>query len=352
MGRMAKDTADYYSHWAKKGKTVTILEARWRNDGYAFWFKLLELLCQEEGFYYDFSDETAREWLLAYTGVNEITGAEILKLLASLGNLDRILWEEHQIIWCQALVDSFTDMYSKRSRALPIKPGAISAPEMTPPTHNEEDNRGGNDHRIESEVITGDIRGGNATKQSRAEQSIEEQSKAERARPREEAAAASATAVAQEEEPDRVGLPASGNTPLNLDTLSARLLSAGFGIASPVITDIFRGLQKKGEGWDFLEFAMTKAAGKEPGKREGFLIWAIVKKDDIWLQWKREKPPPRKQARLCPDDMQELLEVSGLFTCPKCRKRWELEGGELVEFQRVGAEVLPPKVEEEEEIPW
>ena len=44
MARPAKTSVDYFPHMAHSGKTIAILEARWGNDGYAFWFKLLELL--------------------------------------------------------------------------------------------------------------------------------------------------------------------------------------------------------------------------------------------------------------------------------------------------------------------
>lgn len=44
MARPTKTSVDYFPHMTHSGKTIAILEARWGNDGYAFWFKLLELL--------------------------------------------------------------------------------------------------------------------------------------------------------------------------------------------------------------------------------------------------------------------------------------------------------------------
>ena len=44
MARPKKQTVDYFPHIIKQGKTMTILENRFGNDGYAFWFKLLEIL--------------------------------------------------------------------------------------------------------------------------------------------------------------------------------------------------------------------------------------------------------------------------------------------------------------------
>ena len=54
MGRSNRQTADYFPHYVgEKSRTKFILEKNWGNDGYAFWFKLLELLCAADGLYYD-----------------------------------------------------------------------------------------------------------------------------------------------------------------------------------------------------------------------------------------------------------------------------------------------------------
>ncbi|OBW62617.1 MAG: hypothetical protein A9183_06915 [Dehalococcoides mccartyi] len=99
-----------------------ILEEEFGNDGYAFWFKLLELLCRTEDHYMDCSDPTTWRYLLAKTRVNEISGEKILGILVFLGQIDKELWETRRIIWCQKLVDNFADVYSKRKRPLPLKP--------------------------------------------------------------------------------------------------------------------------------------------------------------------------------------------------------------------------------------
>lgn len=44
MARPKKQTVDYFPHFVKGGRTIFILENKFGNDGYAFWFKLLEIL--------------------------------------------------------------------------------------------------------------------------------------------------------------------------------------------------------------------------------------------------------------------------------------------------------------------
>ena len=59
MGRPAKQTVDYFPHYANASsrKTVEIMEVEFGAAGYAFWFKLLELLCRSPGHYYTFPNE-------------------------------------------------------------------------------------------------------------------------------------------------------------------------------------------------------------------------------------------------------------------------------------------------------
>jgi hypothetical protein len=99
-----------------------IIEQRYGNDGYAFWFKMLELLGSTSGHFLDTSKIDVWEFLLARARVDEAKGAEILDRLAHLEAIDKELWEENRVIWVQNLVDNLADVYRKRSVAVPVKP--------------------------------------------------------------------------------------------------------------------------------------------------------------------------------------------------------------------------------------
>ena len=121
MPRHVKYTADYFPHVAHHGKTMFILESKFGNDGYAFWFKLLELLCSTEGHCYDC--DSAENWgfLTSVMHVNDETATEILDLLAKLGAIDSDLWDDKRI-WSQHLVDNLSPLYAKRTTEIPQKP--------------------------------------------------------------------------------------------------------------------------------------------------------------------------------------------------------------------------------------
>lgn len=142
MARNQTNTVEYFPHIARPGKTLFILEGQYGNDGYAAWFKLLELLSATENHFYVAETDIDWHYLVARLKISSETAREILNLLADLGNINKQLWKNHKVIWCQALVDNLGEVYRKRKRDLPRKPicdrnkdncarKAITAPENT-----------------------------------------------------------------------------------------------------------------------------------------------------------------------------------------------------------------------------
>jgi hypothetical protein len=123
MARKQKDIVSYFPHYADASTrdTLTVLQSRFGNDGYAFWFKLLEKLASTEGHFIDCKNSNTWQLLLARTGVTEITGVEIMKLLVEMHAIDKELWGS-KLIWCQKLVDNVSDVYKNRRRKIPEKP--------------------------------------------------------------------------------------------------------------------------------------------------------------------------------------------------------------------------------------
>lgn len=124
MARPQKQTVDYFPHDAKasEGDTLTILQSRFGNDGYAFWFKLLEKISSSENHVINCRNPAKWQLLLAKTSVNEERGGAIMDLLCELEAIDPQLWHEHKIIWCQNLVNNIADVYKGRNRPVPERP--------------------------------------------------------------------------------------------------------------------------------------------------------------------------------------------------------------------------------------
>ena len=124
MARPKKQTVDYFPHVCKHGKTLFILEQKYGNDGYAFWFKLLEMLGSTDGHCIDLSDDNEWEYLLATTRTVSETTQEILDLLAKLEAIDPELWEEKKV-WSDNFITNISDAYRNRKADIPDKPSIL-----------------------------------------------------------------------------------------------------------------------------------------------------------------------------------------------------------------------------------
>lgn len=135
MGRHTKQSVAYFPHYVNHGKTLHIIQHLYGNDGYAFFYKLLELLADSEGHYYDCREEVSKEYLASKTDLTWISGAEIIQKLSSMGIIDAELWQ-NGVIWMESFVESVKDAYRKRSVSVPIKP---EASRFLPPEMQHED---------------------------------------------------------------------------------------------------------------------------------------------------------------------------------------------------------------------
>lgn len=124
MTRPQKETVDYFPHFADAtdGDTLTALQGRFGNDGYAFWFKLLERLASTDGHLIDRNDGEKWEVFLGKARVDEETGEKIMALLVKMKAIDLELWGEFRFIWCQKFVDNIADAYRNRRRDVPKRP--------------------------------------------------------------------------------------------------------------------------------------------------------------------------------------------------------------------------------------
>lgn len=123
MGRPTKKGVDYFSHDCDaSGKpTLYTIQEQFGNDGYAFWFKLLEFLGQRENLSFDCNVKAEWIYFVAKAKVSEEKAFAILDTLASIDAIDPELWKR-KIVWSDNFLDRVRDVYKKRGTAPPNKP--------------------------------------------------------------------------------------------------------------------------------------------------------------------------------------------------------------------------------------
>jgi hypothetical protein len=124
---LKKYTADYFPHYVNGSATKHALERRYGNDGYAFWFKLLEILCSTGTFSLDLKDLVKKEWLMDLTHMSEEQAMKMVDYLADLDAIDKELWTSQKIVWCGNLLDNLDPVFSRRVDK-PKKPSPLDNP--------------------------------------------------------------------------------------------------------------------------------------------------------------------------------------------------------------------------------
>lgn len=126
MARPLKQTVDYFPHYSDASERMTLftLLNKYGNEGYAFWFRLLELLARTEGHALPISTPTQWQYLLGHTGVTDDTAHDILQTLVDLDAIDPEL-AAVKIIWCANLVSNVADAYKRRQVMLPERPDGL-----------------------------------------------------------------------------------------------------------------------------------------------------------------------------------------------------------------------------------
>jgi len=117
MARPKKATVDYFPHYVNHGKTMFTIENKFGNDGYCFWFKLLEVLGATEQHFINCNNPETWEYLLAKTRLSEIIANEILDLLSKLNAIDKDLWQI-KVIWSENFITNLLTVYARRDVSL------------------------------------------------------------------------------------------------------------------------------------------------------------------------------------------------------------------------------------------
>lgn len=114
MARPERNTVDYFPHKIGSGKKISYIRKKYKNDGYAVWFTLLEILAKTELHYLNFNNEEDLMFASSECFVTEQVLISIINDLVKLKVFDEELWQT-KIIWCPEFIESIQDAYERRN---------------------------------------------------------------------------------------------------------------------------------------------------------------------------------------------------------------------------------------------
>ena len=121
MARKKKQHVDYFPHDTHQSKSVRIISKKYGNDGYAFYYKLRELLGRTENYNYDLSKKIDWFDFLGEMDVEEQQAKELIEFLVTIGELDKEMWEKEKRLWSDRFMSGIVSVYDKRVAEIPHK---------------------------------------------------------------------------------------------------------------------------------------------------------------------------------------------------------------------------------------
>jgi hypothetical protein len=119
MARPERRDVDYFPFFAKRGRTLNILQKNFGLEGIGFFTNLLRFLALTPDHYYCIKDEIDRMNFFAEIGMqDEDRGIDILELMVKTEKLDKYLWEKHRVIASEAFLLSLSEAYKRRNNKL------------------------------------------------------------------------------------------------------------------------------------------------------------------------------------------------------------------------------------------
>lgn len=120
MGRKPKGyDVDYYMHEVGYTRKIEMVDRKYGNDGYATWFKIIDILCKSHLQAFDLYDENNKDFLSIRCNIETERLIEIINFLAKIGVFESSLWENYNILFNSKLVDGLSEVYRKRGIETP-----------------------------------------------------------------------------------------------------------------------------------------------------------------------------------------------------------------------------------------
>jgi hypothetical protein len=118
MARPERHDVDYFPFFAKRGKTLNILQSKYGLEGIGFFTNLMRFLALTPDHYYCIKEEYDKLNFFAEIGIEEEKGIAMIELMVKTGKLDNGLWEGHKVIACEAFLESLEEAYKKRNNKI------------------------------------------------------------------------------------------------------------------------------------------------------------------------------------------------------------------------------------------
>ena len=123
-GRPLSKNVPYFPHFTEPSSELKFLEERFGSDGYKAYYRIFELLAKTDDHYITLQTKNQKLTFLYEVKVEEEIIYEAIDYLIEMKILDKQMWNEKKILWCDSFVKNFKGVYYKRGTKMPEKVGS------------------------------------------------------------------------------------------------------------------------------------------------------------------------------------------------------------------------------------
>jgi len=118
MARPERHDVDYFPFYVKDGRTLFILEDKYGCKGTGFFTNVMRFLCLQPDHHFCIKEEVDRMYFFSKTKCDEVSGMEMLDIMAKTCKLSGSMWVSYKVIVSPALLDSIKDAYRNRKNEI------------------------------------------------------------------------------------------------------------------------------------------------------------------------------------------------------------------------------------------
>ena len=121
IGRPIANNVDYFPHKCKDDKVLTLIQHKYKSEGYEVFYRLQQHLGDAEYHKIDLKNDFEKEMFEMGMSVRQEVVYGVIDILVGMNWLDKELYEKDNVLWSDNFVNSIRVVYINRKRPVPTK---------------------------------------------------------------------------------------------------------------------------------------------------------------------------------------------------------------------------------------
>ena len=114
MGRKERKDIDYFPFFIKDGRTLFILEGKYKCKGTGFFTNVMRFLSRTPDHHFQLKEECDQLFFFTTVKCDQESALDMIEIMVTTGKLDKDLWRKKSVLASQDFLESIQEAYRKR----------------------------------------------------------------------------------------------------------------------------------------------------------------------------------------------------------------------------------------------